>query len=279
MRLSRELLSLYSVGYNNKIFKSILVKISIFLTLFLFLSFHFFVPFTNKYASIILVKNISYMFEPRLIWKNSIELPNAVLSYEKFKNNYLLNIKIIDWDKDRILIVTSKRGYFRRSIRFLTIKLDNAYIRIIKNNKIVLNGGKKKYVYTLDLSSVISRFIKSVKENNSLSLLRRMQQNAGDSKFVNRTSYELGKRFALSLTPFNFYYLGLILAFLIPTTSFLFSQIIALIVVFGSFYSVMVLSSNFAFTGVLANFLLPFAPNVTLFLICFILFIAYKQLI
>lgn len=278
MRLSGELLSLYSIGYNNKIFKSIFVKISIFLTLFLFLSFHFFVPFTNKFASVILLKNISYMFEPKLIWKNSIELPNAVLSYEKFRNNYLINIKIIDWSKDRILIVTSKRGYFRRSIQFLTIKLDNAYIRIIKNNKIILNGGKKKYVYTLDLSNMISRFVKNVKENNSLALIKRIQQNIGDDKFVDKTSYELGKRFALSLTPFNFYYLGLILAFLIPTTSFLFSQIIALIVVFCSFYSVMVLSSKFAFTGILANFLLPFVPNITLFVISFILFMTYKQL-
>lgn len=277
MRLSRELLSLYSIGYNNKIFKSIFIKIAIFISLFLFLSYHFFVPSTNRFANIILLKNISYMFEPKLLWKNSIELPNAILSYEKFKNNRLLNVKIIDWTKNKILIITSKKGYFKRSIQLITIKLDNAYIRVIKNNKIIFSGGKKKYVYTLDLSYMISRFIKNVKENNSLALIKRIKQNTSDIRTSEHLSYELGKRCALSLTPFNFYFLGLILAFLIPTTSFLFSQIIALIVVFCSFYSVMVLTGKFAFTGIKANFLLPFTPNIALLLISLALYIISKR--
>ncbi len=277
MQLSRELQSLYNIGYDNKILKSIFFKISIFLSILMLFSFHFFIPFTNKFASVTLLKNISYMFEPKLIWKNSIELPNLILSYEKFDNNKLIGVKIVDWNHGEVTMISSSIGYFTRNMKSLTLKLKNAKIKILKDNNVIIST-KKEYLYRMDLTTLITKFIKNIKENNSIHLIRKLTANTYEKEHLKKTSYELGKRTALSITPFNFYSLGFVLAFLIPTTSLILSQFIALVIVFTSFYSVMVISSKLATDSILLNFLLPFVPNIMLFLISSVLLFVYLRI-
>ncbi|MFN7181462.1 MAG: LptF/LptG family permease [Planctomycetota bacterium] len=278
IRLSGELQSLYNIGYDNTIVKSIFFKISLFLSLFLFLSFHFILPFTNRVAGVLLLKNISYMFEPKFIWKNSIEFPFLILSYEKLHNDELIGLRIVEWNTRGTLVISGKKGHFTRNLKSLTLQISNAKIKVIKNNKVMVNIRKSKYLYRMDLSTMISKFIKNIKENNSLNLVKKLNSPGSSALELKKTSYELGKRTALSVTPFTFYFLGLTLAFLIPTTSLLFSQIIALFIVFTSFYSVMVLSSKFTINTILFNYLLPFIPNIVLVLVSFTLFVVCIKL-
>jgi lipopolysaccharide export LptBFGC system permease protein LptF len=270
LKITSELQSLYNIGYDNRILKAIFLKSAIVLSIILFLSFHFFIPFTNRKGNIMILKNISYLFEPTLLWKNSIEFPNFMLTYQKYRFNTLGGIKIIEWQENGITIIDSKKGYFRRNIQFLTLQLFNVKITIIKNNKIMGIIKKKRYFYRIDFAYMISKFIKSIKSNSSIYLLRELFLS--DKLLdIKTTLYELGKRTALSLTPFNFFLLGMAIAIILPTPSLLLSQVVALLVVFSSFYSIMVIASKINVGILLINFALPFIPNILLFILAWVL--------
>ncbi len=217
------------------------------------------------------------MFEPKLIWKNYVEFPHLILSYEKFKDNKLIGVKIVEWYKDGITVVSSRYGYFIRSLKFLRLKLKYAKVKVIKNNKVLVSIRKSKYLYRMDLTTMIRKFIKGIKENTSIYLIKKLSAGILNDDQKNKTYYELGKRTSLAITPYSFYFLGLGLALVLPGASLLFSQLIALFIVFTSFYSVMVLSSKFAVNSMVLNFLLPFSPNGILLLVAGILFFIFSK--